>query len=303
MFGLLFIRKLSRSALSFLLSYVFPFSLFLRFLIQTVAGTFLVTVAVYWFLSEFGESKPWTFYQLASWLDDLNSEVKTSIFTSILTVVGFLVAFRTGTEGWKVQALGQMKLRLSDELDVFFAEATSLASDLKLIAEGALSTQLLVPGGITNELLFSVGRAAEQSADFQVKRLRLQAMAIQSYRIAGSNFSLLATYPGAVDWVDQAISSLNEITAKVWITLPLGLPDENAQRVHMFYRQVNRPAYEAFIAACEKNLPLINGSVGGVRGILLKAIVTPNWATYFALSRKRTAVVDALDKFNKYQQK
>jgi hypothetical protein len=96
MYGLLIIKKLSGKATAFLFSYLFPLALFFRFLSHTFFGTLLFAIGFYWFLLLFGEPKPWTGYQLAIWLDELDSSVKTAVVTSILTVIGFLIAFRTG---------------------------------------------------------------------------------------------------------------------------------------------------------------------------------------------------------------
>jgi hypothetical protein len=182
---------------------------------------------------------------------------------------------------------------------VFFSEATRLTTDLKLIADGLLRTEQLLSRGVTNELLYGIDRAVEQSAEFQVKRTRLQAMALESYRLSGSNFTLLSTMPGALEWLEQCTAALNEITQKMWITLPSGLPDDPLHRIGLFSRLVKRPAYESFIAACEENVTPINGGVGGIRGQLLDSVVRPNLSTYFVLRKKRAAVVKALDIFNK----
>ena len=299
MYELLLIRKLSGKAIALLLSYLFPVALLCRFLSHTFAGTLVAVVALYYFLFLFGETKPWTGYQLANWLDELDSSVKTAVVTSVLTVIGFLVAFRTGTEGWKVQALGQIKLRLADELDAFFSEATRLATDLKLIAQGVLRTEELGLKGVSNELLYSIDRAEEQSAEFQVKRLRLQAMAIESFRFNGSNFTMLSTMPGVVEWMDECATLLNGITEKIWITVPAGLPEEVVHRIAVFSRLVKRPAYESFIEACEENVNSINGRVGGIRGQLLSSVVRPNLNSYFELRKKGVTLIDALDTFNK----
>jgi hypothetical protein len=249
----------------------------------------------------FGETKPWTDYQLANWVDELDSGVKTAVVTSVLTVIGFLVAFRTGTEGWKVQALGQIKLRLADELDVFFSEATRLATDLKLIADGVLRTEQLLVKGVSNELLYGIDHAVEQSIEFQAKRLRLQAMAIESFRFSGSHFTMLSTMPGVIEWLEQCTTALNGITERIWITLPLGLPEDPVHRIAVFSRLVKRPAYESFIKACKENVNSINGCVGGIRGQLLNTVVRPNLSTYFELRKKRAAVIDAFDTFNKLE--
>jgi hypothetical protein len=295
MFGLLMMEKLSGRSFNVLLTYLFPVSLFVRFLAHTFVGTLLISIALYYFCLLFSETKPWTGYQLVLWLDDIDTTAKTGIVTSVLTVVGFLVAFRTASEGWKVQAVAQMKIRLAEELEAFYSEASQLATDLRLVAEGMLHTEALLRNGMTDEASYGIAQAAQQSTEYHAKRLRLQAMAIQCFRFGGSNYTLLSTMPGVIEWLERCTKALNEIAQKSWITLPTGLPDEPTQRVAMFYRLVQRPAYEAFIAVCKDDVRTINACVGGVRGQLLDPVVKPNANTYMVIRKKREYMVRAID--------
>lgn len=93
MFGLSLLRRMPPALTAHLFYYGLPVLLALRFLVGTVWGVFLLSAVVYCVSWLGGDSKPLTLGQLILWIDGLPTESKTAVVTSLLTVLGFLVAF------------------------------------------------------------------------------------------------------------------------------------------------------------------------------------------------------------------
>jgi hypothetical protein len=82
---------------------------FLHWLVSSIYGSFLLTLALYWWLIEFTSFRPLTPSELLLWFDSLKSDDKTAIATALITVIGFLVAFQTGYSAARLEALMQME--------------------------------------------------------------------------------------------------------------------------------------------------------------------------------------------------
>lgn len=293
MSGLLLMEKLPGKWMAFILAYLMPASLFLRYLITSVEGTFLLAVSLYWLTPLLSDVRPWTAGELLMWIDDLPVEAKTGIFTSLLTVVGFLVAFRSATEAWKRQALGEIKLRIAAELDAFSREADNLLTGMKIDAEHMLdAAKSYRVQGPTNEQNHATTWAIERGDQFKISRQRIATMSAEIHRIVGSNFAVLASVPGASNWMDQYVEALISIRKKMWIFIPQ-VPDDPKIRSAYYADKVKVEAYEEFIACCEGQLSVMAGLIGGIKGALLHAVIPANLYTYFALRRHRTKLPQA----------
>jgi hypothetical protein len=129
------LRRLPSSFVSWLFFCVVPLTLIFRFLIGNVFGLLITSVLLYFGTSIFGESKPFNFAQLILWIDGLPIDSKTSAVASVLTIVGFLIAFQTATASWKAEALANLKSHVAAEIEQFFSEASRLTSDAEIYVD------------------------------------------------------------------------------------------------------------------------------------------------------------------------
>jgi len=287
MSGLLVMEKLPGKWTARLLEYLMPASLLLRYLMSSVGGTLILALLIYATVPILWGVQPWTPEKLLLWVDELPIEAKTGVFTSLLTVVGFLVAFHSATEAWKGQALGEIKLKIAAELEGFSNEAARLITDLEIHAKDSLrAVKSYRANGVTQETVHLTEWAIERSENFKVARQRLSTMGVEVNRIVGNNFSVLASLPGAANWMDQYVAALDLITEKMWIQIPL-IPD-GSSRYAYFSDKVNVTAYENLIACCEEKASVMVGLIGGIKGALLQAVVSVNLHTYLALRKHKS---------------
>lgn len=296
MFGLSLLRRMPPSLSARLFYYGLPVVLLLRFLLGTVLGVFILSSVLYWVMWTAGEPKPLTLAQLLLWIDGLPTESKTAVVTSVLTVLGFLVAFHTTTVNWKEEALAQLKAHAAGEIEIFFNEAARLTIDAKIYVRSLVdAVNFIQDQGATPDALFKVQRALEKAPGFLVTRDRLSAMAIEVHRIAGRHYSVLSTVWGATKALEDCAAAFTDITHHMWIRLPNVQPN-SSDPIDQFVTQINVTECSNFVACCERNYGFMSAATGGVRGSLLASLIGFNLSSLLSLAGKRSTFIEALAK-------
>lgn len=296
MFGLSILRRMPPPITAWLFYYGLPVVLVVRFLLGTILGVFALSLLLYWVMWIAGEPKPLTLAQLVLWVDGLPTESKTAVVTSVLTVFGFLVAFHTATVNWKAEALAHLKAHVAGEIEIFFNEASRLTKDAEIYIRSLVEVVNLVQHvGATSETVFRVQRVLETAPSFLEKRDRLSAMSVEVHRIAGRHYSVLSTVWGATKALEDCAAAFTEITQQMWIRLP-NIQPKFADPVSQFVTQINVTECTSFIACYKRNFAFINGTTGGVRGLLLAPLVGVNFSSLFNFFGKRSVFIEALEK-------
>lgn len=296
MFGLSLLRHLPPGVTACAFYYGLPIVLAVRFLVGTVRGVFVLSVALYSVMWLVGEPKPFTLTELLLWLDELAPESKTAVVTTMLTVLGFLVAFHTATVNWKAQALAQLKQHVAGEIELFYAETSRLTTDAQIYARSLIeAVNSLQSQGASPDAIFCVRRALEKAEQFRATRDRLSAMSIEVHGISGRHYGVLSTVWGAVKTLEDCASALTEIASSMWIHVPI-IPDAHPDPLGSFLAQVNVPQCMKFVTCCEHNSGFINGNSGGVRGALLAPIVGFNLSSRMSLAGKKAVFTEAMSK-------
>ena len=298
MFGLSLLRRVSPRISAALFYYVLPIFLALRFLFGSLKGILLLSALLYWSLWLIGEPKPFSSAELVLWIDALPIESKTAVITSILTILGFLIAFYTASANWRAEGLAQLKARTASEIEVFFTEASRHTTDAEIYIRYIVDTvSMLQTVGATPESMFRIARSQDGLAKFAATRDRLSAMSVEVHHLIGRHYSVLSIVWGAAKALEDAAAAFTEVAQTMWVRLPiisLELPDPELQ----FVACVNKAEAAAFLESCERNFDFINAITGGVRGSLLSPIVGVNLSSIASMFDKRSSMPEALAKIS-----
>jgi hypothetical protein len=302
MSGVTLVRRMPPWVVAITICVLYPPYLLLRYLLGTTFGVFLSSIGIYaatWFL---GESKPYSMQQLVLWIDGLPIEATTAVFTSLITVFGFLIAFRSATLNWKEQALSELKIIAAGEIEHFFTEAQRLTVDAEIYIKSLLEVSEAVDRtGYDDHNVFLIRTAMEKSAAFLKVRDRLVVMSIEVHTLAGRHHALLASVWGVRGELDDCVKAFSEICKAMWVQIPSVLavhPDP----LPVFVERIDRKQCEDFIDCCKKNYSLIGGVSGGIRGVLLMPVIPFNSSALFYLTNRLNELVNALKKIRTRQQ-
>ncbi|UCV22308.1 hypothetical protein [Ferribacterium limneticum] len=246
-----------------------------------------------------GEPKPFTPAQLVLWIDGLPAESKTAVVTSVLTVVGFLIAFHSATVNWKAEAVAHLKASVASEIEQFFNEAAQLSTKANIYIHSLVEAVNLVHAeGATPDAAFKIRRAIDQASNFLATRDRLSVMSIEVHGIAGRHCSVLSSVWGTTKALEECAAAFEKIAQQMWIRVP-NIEANHPDQIGQFVAQVNVAECKSFIECYEQSYGFINATSGGIRGTLLAPLIGINLSSILSLYGKQSVLVEALSKIRR----
>lgn len=275
------LRKIPPRWIGRLLFIFAPLAVLQRALLGTMQGALFCSVSLYWYMEVFGEAKPLSTSQLVLWLAELSVESKTGLATSLITVVGFVVAFRTATLNWKEQTRTTLRIAIADEIERFFDEVARRTIDAQLYAEAVVAEVTRIQASRLNPTASGViDLLIQDGPKFRENRQRLVSLSIEVHRLGSKHYTLLAPLGGVLKALEDCVTSFRQITTEMWVQVPTITPDHPNPHTS-FIDQIDVAKWNSFAACCERNYHIIDGLIGGIRGALLAPLaeLTPSALT------------------------
>lgn len=249
-------------------------------------------------MRQFTQIDIWTATDFISWVSGLSENYQIALITSLLTILGFVVAFYTATANWRNQMKAQLKLQVAGELEYFFAQVTSNITTARLYVESLIeAVNTIQKGDSIDDAVFSVGYLNGKANEFVSARDELSHASSEVHRLIGRNYTLLTSSLGLLESVKLAAESISIISSKMWIHLPVvNLQDPN--HIQSFLNQVNVTECSEFIQSCNVNYGKISGLSGNVQGSLTALIWGFSLPMYINLVKDRKEYKQLLVEFH-----
>jgi hypothetical protein len=272
-----------------------------RFFTSTIFGFFLLIISLYILLFQ-TSFKPFTPSELVSFISSLDKDYKIAIFTSVLTIAGFLIAFYAAAFNLRQQMNAQFRARTAEEIEEFYNEVLNLIRSTEIYVKSLISAvEEIQRDGITDHTEFSVKYVVQRVSQFESNRSRLSTLSSEAYRIVGKNNEILSNFFSAKDDLEIVNKALKDISEKMWIAVPPLSPDN--PNYDLFVSQANMSKYKDFIACCERNVGIISGVTGGVRGVLLSGITEFNLPKLISFIKNRKDIQKSIEEIRDRLQK
>lgn len=264
-----------------------------RFFTATIYGFFLLVILLYISLSK-TSTRPFTLSELVLFISSLDTNYKIAIFTSVLTIIGFLLVFYAATFNLKQQINFQLRSRAAEEIEEFYNEVLNLVGSAQIYVESLVRVvEEIQRDGIKDNTAFSVKYALERKSQFESTRSRLSALSIEAYRIVNKNDAILSNFFSAKDDLERVNKALKDISDKMWVVVPPLSPDN--PNFDLFVSQFDMSKFKDFIASCERNYIVIGGVCGGVRGLLLSGTIGLSVPKLISFIRNRKNIQNSIE--------
>ncbi len=265
-----------------------------RALFGSMVGTLILALSSYVWMWNFSETRPLTLAELAIWISESSIEIKTAVATSLLTIVGFLVAFYSSTISWRTQERMRLQMRAGEEIEKFFSDALSTITDLEIYVRRLRDThQLISTAKDVEGARFKLDFVLGKTSTFLENRARLSSMSVDAHRLKGRYHGLLSQTWALDNALTDAINSLSEIADDVWLDAPEFSTDE-PNKHELFLRFVDVDQCEKFLESCRRHHGAISALIGGISGTLAAPIVGYNLATLMGIIKQRGILEEAL---------
>ena len=138
-----------------------------QFIFTNIYGALALILLLYFNLYSIAQVSPLTPTELLLWIDGLSAQYKVAIFTSIITITGFIIAFYTATLSWKNQVRTQLKVQAADEIEKFFAIVLSNITTVIIHIESLVNTVKNIQSGLTDaEVRFAISYEQSKREEF-----------------------------------------------------------------------------------------------------------------------------------------
>lgn len=267
-------------------------------LFGSIWGTFALSIALYWFLYAFDYVNVFGWRELLGWFAALDAGYKTAIGSSLITVLGFLIAFQTATRNWKDQLRASIQLSAAAELTKLYNDASSLTYDISNYAQRVLAAIHVIEqsgGVVTDDVRFQVWYVNSLTPKYVSDRDALSKIAVAVHAPVGRYGSYVARYFGLPQALQRTNRTVGEISQASWFPIfsvpQLAVEHIDAGLVKIFVANNDRRRCEQFLEAT-KAIGYVQGRSGITRGVLESVVVTPNILSVWYLTRNFRGVAE-----------
>jgi hypothetical protein len=252
-------------------------------LVGDLFGIFVFSLLLYYFAPNIGLSQPFTAQELVLWIEQLPDIHKTTIFSSLLTIIGFLIAFSIGSAQQRQQFISQMKIEAASDIEVLFTEISRKVTGTNIYAKYLLKVASIIKDSSDQSSIdFHMHNIINETNKFIQTRDALIAQSIEVHRLTG-RYSIILTSSWSVNQeLDKAIEAFNKIIDTIWFSTPIINP-ETKDKETVFMRHINIDECQKYIDTYDVNYLLMNKISGGIRGRLVGSITGMNLSFILAL--------------------
>lgn len=255
---------------------VFAIWFVFSWLISSVWGIFLLAVGLYVNATNLGWSEPLSFGQLLSWSAELPDEYRLGISSSLLTIVGFLIAFQVATRNWKDQMRASVQLEAATDIQSFFSSGSKLLTEVYIYANLLLeSLQIVTVGQDIDRMNFEIDLVRSRTDKFLRKRDRLTKMAVDVHNLSSRHSVLLASQFRTAKNLARATDAFSAVAEHIWFPIPI-VSSKELGAIDRFERAIDIEACQKYKDAYDENFDAISGLSGMVSGRLTAPITKFN---------------------------
>lgn len=207
---------------------------FLRWVFRSAPGILIISTAAYLAAPLLLKTEPLTFKDFISLIDSSSEERKIAIFTSIITLAGFVVAFWQASLIWKNQKKTEITVQAIDEISEFFSECWNLSLKIQLHAESVVDLHKTIAGELVelneahSKTKFLIGRTGE----FVESRNKLSEMTIKVHALRSKHYLIIAESWLKLKYFYGCEKSLTRISELMWFYCPISA-DNSTQYLKM----------------------------------------------------------------------
>jgi hypothetical protein len=272
---------------------IFIFGAFLiRFFTRNIYGLFLLSLFFYWQAPNIFGEKPFNFAEMFAWFDKLSETFKTAILSSLLTIVGFLIAFQSATKNWKDQLLANIRLDASNNIDITYNRISELINFIKIYADLNLQiVEKIQSNGEPKEVANDIRYIMSQNEKFISERQELSILQNQAYQLIGRYSNIFMATLNTFDQIIKINEFVKRVADRMWILVPV-IDFNNTKFIEHYLSYVNVQKYTDLSKQCDETYTYVTTMAGNVRGKLTGKYQEFNLSLFYNLLRKGWVFTD-----------
>ncbi|BBO79629.1 hypothetical protein DSCO28_01950 [Desulfosarcina ovata subsp. sediminis] len=262
-----------------------------------------MSLILYWQAPKIFGAKPFNFSELVIWFDNLSESFKTAIISSLLTIIGFLIAFQSATKNWKDQLVANIRLDASNNIDLIYTRISELINSIKIYADMNLQiVEKIGAGGDLNEIANDIRYITSQNEKFLSERQELSILHGQAYQLIGRYSIIFMSTLNSFDQINKNNEFVKLVADRMWVLVPV-LDFSNPKFVEHYLSFVNVEKYSDLAQQCSETYTYVTTMAGNVRGKLTGRFMEFNLSLFYNLLKNGWAFTDYWFKVKKIGKK
>ena len=252
----------------------------LRWLIGSASGVLVLSLSAYFYLRRTSLSRPLMPSQLLAWFAAQRYEIKLGILGALLTVVGFAIAFWTASTTWRRQKELELRIEGHKAILTRFQRALRLLNSLDSYLHVLINAlRTLTPQMPEAEKALHIAFSNSQAMEFSKSRQQLYAAMLDVYELHSEYAVIFANVIAVPTDLRKAAAAIEAAQRQLASVVPPTADPHAPQFVQTFLSRCNLQILEAAHAECGRAREVASGIFGRASGVLIHAIVKPNfWA-------------------------
>ena len=266
--------------------------LILRFFIANIYGIFILFVSFYYLLPHITGIQPFNLNELIAWFIEQSDTLKSLLVSSLITVIGFVIAFQIATKNWKDQLVANIRVQASNEIDAIYTRINELINSIKIYVDSNL--KILEKIGNNEdpfEISSSIKFVLSQTEKFLSERQELSLLHSRAFQLYGRYSIIIFATINTLDQLERINESVRKVADKMWVLAPT-IDINNSEYLKHYLNYVDEEKYKELSLQCDESYLYIAGMSGTVRGKLTAKIAEFNLSMLFNLIRNRKLFAD-----------
>jgi hypothetical protein len=233
----------------------------------------------------------------------LDPQYKVAILTSVITIIGFLIAFQTATTTWKQQMHTSLRLQAAHEINSTYSRATELITSIRIFADLNLDLINKLKGNMPDiEITSAFNFVQSKYGEFLSNRDELSLLHLKAYNFIGKYSTVLSSTWKSFDQLERINDALRLVAEKMWVFIPQ-ITSEHINYKKLYLQYTDCSKLEELSEQCNLSHGFIAALAGNINGRLTAPIFLLNLSSLLTLFQKSKWIDEAYSiiRENKYK--
>ena len=277
--------------------------LILHFFIANIYGIGILFVSLYFLSPHITDVQPFNLSELIIWSTEQSDTLKALLVSSLVTVIGFMIAFQSATKNWKDQLIANIRVQASNDIDEIYTRINELINSINMYVDNNLEILSKIKNNADSiEIDSGVRFVLSRTESFFSERQELSLLNSKAFQLYSRYSMIFLATQNTFDMLERINESVSKVTDKMWILAPT-IDINNADYLKHYLNYVDEDKYRELSLQCNESHSYIAGMAGAVRGKLIAKISEFNLSVFLNIIRKGKFFVNLWSDIKKIDKK
>lgn len=248
-----------------------------QFLLSSSYGILVTTGLLYYFSPALFGVEPYSSQQLFLFLSTVDKEYKIAIISSVITVIGFLLAFSSSRAAVKSQLLLQYRTAVADDINDLVNQASYLANAIKIKSDLLQNLkERIARNSFDPELPGEVKHILSLSEELNSEIRNLSNLVSSAYSLSSRHSALLAAQAKLDVTFNNIIICMRQLSEASWFYIP-NVEVNSISDLEQFGEFIDAAKCKKYNLLYDSLFDQINSYSGSMRAVLLHQVIGYRW--------------------------